>query len=138
MSTVNKNKGTNACVFAFKCTSKDLENKVFVLEHHLQPRSGLYIPLFPPPPPSLAFIYFFALFSHSIRFSLCLSISHHRPCSLSSFFSPLPLYVAVTDFFFPRQKYEYFRAKKLKGNNETAPKLNYTPFPEPQKSDFPE
>lgn len=96
--------------------------------------SGLCIPLFPPSPPSLAFIYFIALFSHSISFSLSL----HRPCSLSSFFSPLPLHVAVIDFFFPHQKYEYFRAKKLKGNNETAPKLNYTPFPEPQKRDFPE
>ncbi|KAJ4934894.1 hypothetical protein JOQ06_007675 [Pogonophryne albipinna] len=59
-------------------------------------------------------------------------------CSLSSFFSCSPLSAAVTDFFLTRLKYEYFKAKKLKGNNEMAPKLNYTPFPESQKRDFSE
>lgn len=46
----------------------------------------------------------------------------------SSFFSLLPLSAAITYFFLPRLKYEYFRAKKLKGNNEMARKLNYTPL----------
>lgn len=123
-------------MLAFTWSSEDFKNKVSVREHHLEQHSPVCFPLFPPPPPRLAFIYFFALFSHPISFSRSLSL--HRPCSRSSFFFPLPLYVAVTDFFFPRQKYEYFRAKKLKGNNETGPKLNYTPFPEPQKRDFPD
>lgn len=78
--------------------------------------------------PSFFFIYLFALFSYFI-------ISLSPP---SSFFSLLPLSAAITDFFLPRLKYEYFRAKKLKGNNEMARKLNYTPFPYSQKRDFPQ
>lgn len=97
--------------------------------------SGLCIPLFPPPPPSLAFIYFFALFSLHQFLSLSLPAALVRyPLSSPPCLCMLPSLIS----FFPRQKYEYFRAKKLKGNNETAPKLNYTPFPEPQKRDFPE
>lgn len=107
---------------------------MFIGQHHLQQSSLVSVSLVPPPlhPVLLSFISLLSFLTPSV------SLSPHRSCSLSSFFSPLPLYAAVTDFFFPRLKYEYFRAKKLKGNNETAPKLNYTPFPEPQKRDFPE
>lgn len=107
---------------------------MFIGEHHLQQSSGLCLPL-PTPlhPVLLSFISLLSFLTPSVSLSL-------SPLLLFTilFLLPLPLYAAVTDFFFPRLKYEYFRAKKLKGNNETAPKLNYTPFPEPQKRDFPE
>ena len=82
--------------------------------------------------PSSEFL--FHIFHCSLRRFLSLQLS----CSLSTFFSCSPLSAAVTDFFLTRLKYEYFKAKKLKGNNEMAPKLNYTPFPESQKRDFSE
>lgn len=81
---------------------------------------------------SLLFISLLFFLTPSVSLSLYLSYS------ISSFFFPLPPSAAVTDFFLPCLKYEYFRAKKLKGNNEMAPKLNYPPFPESQKRDFSE
>lgn len=108
--------------------------KLFIREHQLKVQlSVLCIPLLTPPlpPPSFSSIYFIALFSHSVSFALSI------PLLLTILFL-LPLSAAVTDFFLPRLKYEYFRAKKLKGNNEMAPKLNYTRFPESQKRDFSE
>lgn len=95
--------------------------------------SGLCIPLLTPLHPAcLSFISLLSFLTPSVPPSLYLS------CSRSSFFARSPLSAAVTDSFLPRLKYEYFRAKELKGNNEMAPKLNYPPFPESQKRDFPE
>lgn len=61
-----------------------------------------------------------------------LFIREHQLKCCFLFFAPLSshpstqflsLSAAVTDFFHPRLKYEYFRAKKLRGNNEMAPQV---------------
>lgn len=108
------------------------ERKLFIREHQLQCCFLFSASLFSLPLlwVSLSFISLL-FFSHSVSFPLSLSTSLAR----YPLFSLSPLSAAVTDFFLPRLKYEYFRAKKLKGNNEMAPKLNYTPFSESQKSD---
>lgn len=110
------------------------ERKLFIREHQLKCRFLFSASLSSLPSSELLF----HLFHCSFFLTPSVSLSLYLSCSLSSFFSLSPLSAAVTDFFLPRLKYEYFRAKKLKGNNEMAPKLNYTPFPESQKKDFTE
>lgn len=112
---------------------RDAERKLFIREHQLQCLSLFSASLFLVPSCELLFHLFPRLF-----FFLTPSVSPFLPLLLAILFLlPLsPLSAAITDFFLPRLKYEYFRAKKLKGNNEMAPKLNYTPFPESQKRDF--
>lgn len=95
------------------------ERKLFIREHQLKCCFLFSASLSSLPSSRVSFIYFIALFSHSVSFSHSLYLSR----SLSSFFSRSPLSAAVTDFFLPRLKYEYFRAKKLKGNNEMAPQV---------------
>lgn len=73
---------------------------------------------------------FHCFFSYSVNFPFSLPSD-----SLYSFFSLVPLSAAVMDFFLPCLKYEYFRAKELKGNNEMAPMFNYSPFLESYKKD---
>lgn len=116
---------------------RQTERKLFIREHQLK-CCFLFSLSISSHPSSKFLFHFIVLFPHTISFSLSLSLSPYLSCSLSSFFSLLPPSAAVTDFFLPRLKYEYFKAKKLKGNNEMAPKLNYTPFPESQKRDFSE
>ena len=113
------------------------ERKLFMREHRLQCCALFSASLFSTPPQFVFHLFLRSFFPHSVRSPLSLSTSTISR-SQSPFFSLSPLSAAVTDFFLPRLKYEYFRAKKLKGNNEMAPKLNYTPFPESQKRDFSE
>lgn len=112
--SVSKKKNKDRKKVVYKRTSVKMLLSVLCIPH-LTPRLQV----------SLSFI--------SLLFFLTLSVSLF---SLSSFFSLSPLSAAITDFFLPRLKYEYFRGKKLKANNEMVPKLNYTLFPESQKRDF--
>lgn len=96
--------------------------------------SGLRIPLFPPPPPSLAFIYFFALSSHSIRFTLSLP-----PLFTILFLLPPCLCMLPPLIIFSlARNMNILELRSLKGTMNRPPKWNYTPFPQPQKRDFPE
>lgn len=98
---------------------KDRE-KLFIREHQL----NCYIP-FLTPLLRVPFISSITPFSHTVSFSPSTSPACYRPSSPSCL-CLLPSLI----FFLPWLKYEYFRAKELKGNNEMVPELNYTPFPE--------
>lgn len=107
----------HVCHEVFQSKKIKTEGKLFIREHQLKCcflfSASPHLP--PLLPVSLSFI--------SLLFFLTLSVSLslHLSSMLSSFFYFSPLSAAVTDFFLPRLKYEYFRGKKLKGNNEMAP-----------------
>lgn len=96
LQSSHKDKCTNARVSLHTQERRLQKQSICMRASFTAALSGLWIPLFPPPPPSLAFIYFFALFSHSISPLFLSTALVHDPLSSPPCLCMLPSLISFS------------------------------------------